>query len=223
MTRALVVLMLCTLAVVPMAASPPDTAFSPPSGPVPSLHAGHVSSEPPPASARAPNGQVSSQSESEGWEALRRETSPGMVGAPGTQLWRWLLGLAVALALIKWGLPRALNGGKGGQVAQWLTRLSAPKSEGTITVLDTRFLGAGAVHLITVRGRTLLVGTTAQQVNLLMDLTEPADSASTFDRVLAQSTPFIAEPTLRDEAVETEQVVLNAQQRLKQARERLAG
>jgi flagellar biogenesis protein FliO len=127
------------------------------------------------------------------------------------------------LALIKWGLPRALNGGNKGQAIQWLTRLAPPKSEGTITVLDTRFLGAGAVHLITVRGRILLIGSTAQQVNLLIDLTEQPEPTSAFDKVLAQSKPFTPEPTIADEANETQQVLRDLQQRLQQVRQRLAG
>ena len=211
-------------------ASPPETLFSPPpaSG-VPNLH---LTSSPPatahpktrpndaaPASPR-PQGEQNSR---EGWDALRRETLPEPVGSPTSQAWRWLIGLAVALALIKWGLPRALNGGNKGQAIQWLTRLAPPKSEGTITVLDTRFLGAGAVHLITVRGRTLLVGSTAQQVNLLMDLTEQPESASAFDKVLAQSRPFTPEPTLEDETNETRQILRDVQQRLQRARQRLAG
>jgi flagellar biogenesis protein FliO len=122
--------------------------------------------------------------------------------------------LVVALVLIRWGLPRALNGGSKGQVAQWLTRLAPPPSEGTITVLDTRFLGASAVHLITVRGRTLLIGSSAQQVHLLMDLTEQPDTVSAFDKVLARSEPFTPEPT--------RQLIHDFQQRLRQARERLS-
>ncbi|MCL6475121.1 MAG: flagellar biosynthetic protein FliO [Firmicutes bacterium] len=211
-------------------ASPPEALFSPPpaSG-VPSLHltssplaTAHPETRPNDAALASPRPQ-GAQNSRDGWDALRRETLPEPVGSPTSQAWRWLVGLAVALALIKWGLPRALNGGNKGQIVQWFTRLAPPKSEGTITVLDTRFLGAGAVHLITVRGRTLLIGSTAQQVNLLMDLTEQPDSASAFDKVLAQSRPFTPEPTLADETDETRQVLRDVQQRLQQARQRLEG
>lgn len=210
---------LCVLAVMQAMASPPESAFSPPASGAPSLHA---ASSPTDAKSTTPQPAGPTQQPSDGWDALRRETLLTPVGSPASQAWRWLLGLVVALALIKWGLPRALNGGSKGQVAQWLTRLTPPKNEGTITVLDTRFLGAGAVHLITVRGRTLLIGSSAQQVNLLMDLTEQPDTASTFDRVLAQSKPFTPAPTLDDEADDTQQAIHEFQQRLRQARERLS-
>lgn len=223
----------CTIVILMLAvtqgmASPPGAVFSPPpaSG-VPSLHLASAPAVTAPAAPKStpepvPSRPQSSENSREGWDALRRETLPEPVGSPTSQTWRWLVGLAVALALIKWGLPRALNGGGKGQVAQWLTRLAPPKNEGTITVLDTRFLGAGAVHLINVRGRTLLIGSTAQQVNLLMDLTEQPDSASTFDRVLAQSKPFTPEPTLDEETGETRQALRDFLHRLQQARERLA-
>lgn len=220
MSRVVVAIVACLMAVAQAVASPPDFAFSPPASGVSSLHATSVSPDtrgapapPPPPAQPAP----------QRWEVLRRETLPEPMGSPATHLWRWLVGLAVALVLIKWGLPRALSGGSKGQVAQWLTRLAPPKSEGTITVLDTRFLGAGAVHLVSVRGRTLLIGSTTQQVTLLMDMTEPVDNTSTFEKVLAQSKPFVPEPTLDDETGETTQVLHEFQQRLRLARERLTG
>ncbi|MGC8783720.1 MAG: FliO/MopB family protein [Armatimonadota bacterium] len=219
MRRVVFILALCTLTAARIAASPPESAFSPPASGAPSLH--RVS--PPSTTTSPPQDTKTVQPPREGWDTLRRETLPEPVGSPTSQAWRWLLGLVVTLALIKWGLPRALNGGSKGQVAHWFTRLAPPKSEGTITVLDTRFLGAGAVHLITVRGKTLLIGSTAQQVNLLMDLSEPPDVPSGFDRVLAQSKPFTPEPTLNDEADETQNVLCEFQRRLQQARERLAG
>lgn len=215
MSRSLVMVAVWLMLVGQAIASPPESTFSPPASGVPSLHArrGFVPPSPP---------SEPTQPAPQGWETLRRETIPEPVGSPAGHLWRWLVGLAVALALIKWGLPRALNGGSKGQVAQWLTRLVPPQSEGTITVLDTRFLGAGAVHLVSVRGRTLLIGSTAQQVNLLIDLTEPTDNASAFDRLLAQSKPFVPNPSLDDEAGATEQALQAFQQRLMQARQRLA-
>ncbi len=211
-------------------ASPPETLFSPPpaSG-VPSLQltsarpAALRSEVRPDNAVPVPPRSQATRNSREGWDTLRRETLPEPVGSPTSQAWRWLIGLAIALTLIKWGLPRALNGGNKGQAVQWLTRLAPPKSEGTITVLDTRFLGAGAVHLVAVRGRTLLIGSTAQQVNLLMDLTEQPGSTSAFDKVLAQSRPFTPEPTLADETDETRQAIRDFQQRLQQARQRLAG
>ncbi|GIV20555.1 MAG: hypothetical protein KatS3mg023_2306 [Armatimonadota bacterium] len=217
------VLFLLMLAVAPGMASPPEAVFSPP--PASGVSSLHLASEATPqdGSIPAPPRSQPTETAGEGWNALRREPLPEPVGSPTSQAWRWLIGLAIALAIIKWGLPRALNGRSKGRVAQWLTRLAPPQSEGTITVLDTRFLGAGAVHLVTVRGRTLLIGSTAQQVNLLIDLTEQPDSASTFDKVLAQSKPFTPEPTLGDETNETRQVLHDFQQRLRQARQRLAG
>lgn len=220
MSRALALLAVWLVVGGGVMASPPSPPFSPPASGVPSLHAGKVSTpspaKPNPAPSLAPHAQ-------QGWETLRRETMPESVGSPTGHLWRWLLGLVVALAIIKWGLPRVLNGRGKGQMAQWLTLLVPPQSEGTITVLDTRFLGAGAVHLVSVRGRTLLIGSTAQQVNLLIDLTEPEENTSTFDRVLAQSKPFAPNPSLDDEADQAEQALREFQQRLLQTRRRLAG
>ncbi|MEJ5251839.1 MAG: flagellar biosynthetic protein FliO [Chthonomonadetes bacterium] len=220
MSKAVAVIALCLMVLGQAVAEPPVAAFSPPASGVPSLHA---SSPPEPAQVHSPAPPSSSKPDQQGWDTLRREALPEPMGSPTSHLWRWLVGLAVALALIRWGLPRALNGGSKGQVAQWLTRLAPPKSEGTITVLDTRFLGAGAVHLVSVRGRTLLIGSTAQQVTLLMDLSEPQQNNSAFEQILAQSKPFTPEPSLHDEAGETEKVLHEFQQRLQQARQRLAG
>jgi flagellar biogenesis protein FliO len=199
-------------------ASSPSGAFSPPpaSG-APSLHTATTRPEAPttpPASARPSAGAA------EGWEALRRETLPEPVGSPSSLAWRWLLGLFVAIALIRWGLPRALHGGSKGQIAHWLTRLTPPKSEGTITVLDTRFVGAGALHLVAVRGRTLLVGSTAQQVNLLMDLTETGETTSAFDKMLETAKPFQPEPGFDEEAAQTQQTLQQLRARLAEARRR---
>jgi len=220
MSKVVLTLTLCVVAAAHVAGSPPESAFSPPpaSG-APSLHLTSSSVD---TRSTAPRGPQAAQTSRDGWNTLRRETLPEPVGTPTSQAWRWLLGLVVALVLIRWGLPRALNGGSKGQVAQWLTRLAPPPSEGTITVLDTRFLGASAVHLITVRGRTLLIGSSAQQVHLLMDLTEQPDTVSAFDKVLARSEPFTPEPTLNDEADDTRQLIHDFQQRLRQARERLS-
>ncbi|MCS6829581.1 MAG: flagellar biosynthetic protein FliO [Armatimonadota bacterium] len=218
MSKVAFVLVFCALTTAQLAASPPVSVFSPPVSGAPSLHhaSSPVTAVPAPAQPTRPT-----QNPSMGWDALRRETLPEPMGSPASQAWRWLLGLVIALALIKWGLPRALNGGGKGQFAQWLTRVAPPKNEGTITVLDTRLLGTGALHLVTVRGRTLLIGCTAQQVNLLMDLTEQPDNTSAFDRVLAQSRPFTPEPTLNEDANNTQQALDEFQQRLRQARQRL--
>lgn len=226
--RRVCAIVILTLTVRQGMASPPEAAFSPPASGVPSLHltASPAAATPVPVKDTSVSALPRPQSPAdsgEGWDTLRRETLPEPVGSPTSQAWRWLVGLAIALALIKWGLPRALNGGSKGQVAGWLTRLTPPGNGGNITVLDTRFLGAGAVHLITVRGRVLLVGSTAQQVTLLMDLTEQPDSNSQFDRVLAQVKPFSPEPTLSEQADKTGQALRDFQQRLQQARARLAG
>lgn len=203
-------------------AAPPSQVFSPPGPNAPSLHATRTNVSPPIPPATPAQKPAPTQAQRIGWDALRRESITQPAGSPAGHAWRWLLGLAVALVLIRWGLPRALHGGSKGQMAQWLARLAPPRSEGTITVLDTRFLGAGAVHLIAVRGRTLLVGSSTQGVNLLMDLTEPLEPVSEFDRVLAQSKPFAPKPSLSDEAVETEQVLREIQHRLRRVRERIA-
>lgn len=191
-------------------ASPPTAMFSPPQGStVPRLHQTSPSTPPAPAQPAT------------GWETLRRDNAPQPLENPATQGWRWILGLLVALALIRWGLPRAIQGGKGGQLAHWLTRVTPPSSEGAITVMDTRFLGACSVHLISVRGRTLLLGCTAQQVHLLMDLTQPAQEPSRFEQVLSQSQPYTPPTSLQQEAEDTQEVLQEVQQRLRHATRRL--
>lgn len=220
MRTAGVLAMVLWLATLQGMAAPPSP-FAPPAPGAPSLHASAPSSS---AGRPAPAAQPTSPptDTTDGWEMLRREPLAGGTGSPAGQAWRWLVGLVVALALIRWGLPRALRGGSKGQFSQWLHRLAPPPSEGTITVLDSRFLGASALHLVSVRGRVLLIGSTAQQVNLLMDLTEQPDTASVFDQVLSQATPFTPEPTLQDEACETAQLLEGFRQRLRAVRERLA-
>ncbi|MDW8290774.1 MAG: flagellar biosynthetic protein FliO [Armatimonadota bacterium] len=203
------------------AASPPASPFSPPTARVPSLHVSSgtpVSRHPVP----APQPASASSEPQEGWEMLRQEPLAGGTGSPASQSWRWLLGLVVALVLIRWGLPYALRGGSKGQVAHWLNRLAPPKGEGTITILDSRLLGASALHLVAVRGRVLLIGSTSQQVSLLMDVTEQPETASAFDQVLSQAKPFSPEPTLQEEMRETTQMLEVFQQRLQAVRERLA-
>lgn len=191
-------------------ASPPSAVFSPPQGnAVPRLHQ------------TSPTAQPAHAQPATGWETLRRDAAPQPLESPATQGWRWILGLLVALALIRWGLPRAIQGGKGGQLAHWLTRITPPSSEGAITVLDTRFLGACSVHLISVRGRTLLLGCTAQQVHLLMDLTQSGEEPSRFEQVLSQSQPYTPPTALQQEAEDTQEVLQEVQQRLRHATRRL--
>jgi len=88
-------------------ASPPEALFSPPpaSG-VPSLHltssplaTAHPETRPNDAALASPRPQ-GAQNSRDGWDALRRETLPEPVGSPTSQAWRWLVGLAAALALI---------------------------------------------------------------------------------------------------------------------------
>lgn len=110
---------------------------------------------------------------------------PGMLGtksdmAPTTSgspvgimpLVQMLVALAIVAGLVKWVLPKML-----GKVVK------GPKN-GEITVESTIGLGAGTAHIVSVRGRTLLIGVTANSMTTLAELSEHDAS---FDETFARA------------------------------------
>ena len=74
-----------------------------------------------------------------------------------------LLALGVVLALIKWVLP--------GFFKKYGSRIGTKSSSG-IHIQETATIGPATVAVVTVRGRTFLVGASPQSVDCLADLTE---------------------------------------------------
>jgi flagellar biogenesis protein FliO len=74
-----------------------------------------------------------------------------------------LLALGLVLALVKWVIPMFLK--------KYGPRLTS-KSSGGIHITETAALGQTTLAVVTVKGRTFLLGASAQQVNCLADLTE---------------------------------------------------
>ncbi len=85
----------------------------------------------------------------------------------GLQMLQMLIALGIVGVLLKFGIPKLIG--------KWGKRLS-PGADSTIDVLETAAFGAGQVQVVKVRGRTLLLGITAQNVTCLADLTEHEDA-----------------------------------------------
>lgn len=69
----------------------------------------------------------------------------------------------VLFGLFKWIAPKAKN---------WIgTKMDKPL-ESDLRIEQSATLAQGALYVVSLRGRSLLLGVTAQQVNLLCDLTE---------------------------------------------------
>lgn len=94
-----------------------------------------------------------------------------------------LVALAIVGGLVKWAMPKALG------------KVSRLGKSGEITVEASQALGAGTVHVISVRGRTLLVGATANNMSLLAELSEhDATFDESFARTVFETPAEIAEP-----------------------------
>lgn len=96
-------------------------------------------------------------------------TPPPTSASPvsGLQMLQMLIALGIVGVLLKFGIPKLIG--------KWGKRLS-PGADSTIDVLETAAFGAGQVQVVKVRGRTLLLGITAQNVSCLADLTEHEDA-----------------------------------------------
>ncbi|MGV3613903.1 MAG: flagellar biosynthetic protein FliO [Fimbriimonas sp.] len=128
----------------------------------------------------------------------RTDVAPAASGSPVGVLpiVQMLLALGIVAGLVKWVLPRVLN------------RVTKPGAAGDITVEATSTLGTGNLHIVTTRGRTLLIGATANGMNLIADLTETAPKVevpasepvriqkhASFEEMLAAATVATPEPT----------------------------
>lgn len=139
------------------------------------------------------------------------------VAAPeGSSLGWAQLGVALLIvaAGLRWGLPKLLRwAGKTGD---------GSPVDGQIKIIETRSALGGSLMLVKARDRLLLIGATAQGMQLLADLTdtlpkpEPAIvSESAFETVLRRAQPVAPPPDLQAEAA------AQVQTRLRQTRARL--
>lgn len=139
------------------------------------------------------------------------------VAAPEGNSFGWAqLGVALLIvaAGLRWGLPKLLRwAGKTGD---------GSPVDGQIRIIETRSAVGGALMLVKARDKLLLIGATAQGMQLLADLTdtlpqpEPAQrSVSDFERILRQAQPATPPPDLQAEAA------AQVQTRLQQTRARL--
>lgn len=90
-------------------------------------------------------------------------------GGPGPmQFVQMVVALAVVASLLKWGLPTLFRkfGGK----------LTGSPLGSTIRVEETTTLGSNCLHVVQVRGRTLLIGSTPQTMSCLADLSDEAEA-----------------------------------------------
>jgi len=152
---------------------------------------------------------------------LRTTTNASPVGA--TNLLQMVTALGIVLVILRYGLPKLM---KWGAKAGLGSRL-----DGEIRILETRAITGGSVHLIRVRGRLLLLSSTAQGIQLLTDLTEsqahqdvgvhsrPAPSSAPasneFDDWLRQSERGTAAAVVPDDRKEVRQGLLTAAEQLK--------
>jgi flagellar biogenesis protein FliO len=133
----------------------------------------------------------------DGMLGTRTDVAPTSSGSPvGVMpMIQMLVALAIVAGLVKYVLPRVLN------------RVAKPASEGDIAVEATTALGAGTLHIVRARGRTLLIGATPAGMSCLADLTEteaplaaPTTTPTTtskpvsFEEMLAAATVATPEP-----------------------------
>lgn len=115
-----------------------------------------------------------------GMLGTRTDATPSVAGGSSPvgimSMIQMLVALGIVVALVKFVLPKFL-----GKVAK-------PTSEGDITIESTASLNAsGSLHIVSARGRTLLIGATPTGMTCLADLTEDAEPAP-----LLEETPVAA-------------------------------
>jgi flagellar biogenesis protein FliO len=95
-----------------------------------------------------------------------------------------LIAVTIVVAALKWLLPKALAR---------IQRRIDPHPGSSLRVEETAAIGAGALWVVNVRGRTFLLGSTANGVSCLADLTETAPAEPVFldamDEALARPIP----------------------------------
>ncbi len=109
-----------------------------------------------------------SQLEGIGLDALRDDPIPPMQSASGgigfQSLFQLMLALAIVVILIRWLVPK--YAAKFGKKANPVSNIADLEEVGVVT------LGLATAHLVRVRGRSLLLGSSPQGVTLIADLTE---------------------------------------------------
>ncbi|MER3413913.1 MAG: hypothetical protein C4341_06690 [Armatimonadota bacterium] len=90
----------------------------------------------------------------------------GVGGLSVMSLVQMLAALAIVLLIVRLLVPRLL--------AKWQPSAPSHGVGAELSVLCSLPIGAGAIHLVRVCDRTLLVGTSPSGVHLLSDLTEDA-------------------------------------------------
>lgn len=99
-------------------------------------------------------------------------------GSGSPPLVQTLIAIAIVLILMKYGLPR-------------LVRFAGVKSGSDgIRIEESATVGGGSVHVITTRGRTLLVGAGSGGFTTLADLTKPITTEPLFMDMVATAEPY---------------------------------
>ncbi|MCX7799587.1 MAG: flagellar biosynthetic protein FliO [Fimbriimonadales bacterium] len=88
--------------------------------------------------------------------------------------------LAIVVAVIKFALPWGVR--RFGK--RLVTKVDSP-----IRVEETATCGVGTLHVVTVRGRTLLLASGPQGTNLIADLTEQPTQPKTFLELVDEAEP----------------------------------
>lgn len=107
-------------------------------------------------------------------DVVSSATNTSPIVQPG-DLFQMVIALVIVGALVKWILPK--------MVTKLSRRVSTPLGS-SIKVEETATIGANQLQVVTVRGRTLLLGLTTSGVNCLADLTVPSkapDQPAFFD------------------------------------------
>lgn len=125
-----------------------------------------------------------------------------------------VLQMAVALAIVILVVKYALPWGVRTFGKRMVTPVDSP-----IRVQETAACGASTLHVVTVRGRTLLVASGPQGANLIADLTESPPQPKTFFEMVEEAEP--AEPEAPAQAAIETEFVEPEPERLAEVLERL--
>ncbi|MCX7993830.1 MAG: flagellar biosynthetic protein FliO [Fimbriimonadales bacterium] len=139
------------------------------------------------------------------------------VAAPDGNSLGWAqLGIALLIVAggLRWGLPKLLR---------WTGKTGDGSTvDGQIKIIETRSTVGGSLMLVKARDRLLLVGASAQGMQLLADLTDTLpkpqstpSGTSAFEQILRQAQPVAPPTDLQTEAA------AQVQTRLQQTRARL--
>jgi flagellar biogenesis protein FliO len=117
-------------------------------------------------------------------------TTSGTSGVGVGALIQLLVALGIVAFLLKYLLPK---------VAGKLTGKFQSKATGGIKLEETVQIPGGALHIVTARGRTFLVGSTPQAIQHLAELTEVPSQPEVdpFEATLLEANPFDLEAQAR--------------------------